>query len=59
MKRMLAGWFARRYFLSRKSHAVINVIAGVSVVSIAVPVAAMIILLSVFNGFEQLVRSIN
>ena len=59
MKRMLAGWFARRYFLSRKSHAVINVIAGVSVVSIAVPVAAMIILLSVFNGFEQLVRSMN
>ena len=59
MKRMLAGWFARRYFLSRKSHAVINVIAGVSVVSIAVPVAAMIILLSVFNGFAALVRSMN
>lgn len=56
---MLAGWFARRYFLSRKSHSVINVIAGVSVVSVAVPVAAMIILLSVFNGFASLIRSMN
>ena len=56
---MLAGWFARRYFFSKKSHSVINLIAGVSVVSVAVPVAAMIVLLSVFNGFEQLVRSMN
>lgn len=56
---MLAGLFARRYFFSKKSHSVINLIAGVSVVSIAVPVAAMIILLSVFNGFEKLVRSMN
>ena len=44
---MLAGWFARRYFFSKKSHSVINLIAGVSVVSVAVPVAAMIVLLSV------------
>lgn len=56
---MLAGRFARRYFFSKKSHAVINLIAGVSVVSLAVPVAAMIVLLSVFNGFEQLVRTMN
>ena len=56
---MLAGWFALRYFFSKKSHSVINLIAGVSVVSVAVPVAAMIVLLSVFNGFEQLVRSMN
>lgn len=56
---MLADRFARRYFLSRKSHAVINLIAGVSVVSVAVPVAAMIVLLSVFNGFESLVKSLD
>ena len=30
---MLAGWFARRYFFSKKSHSVINLIAGVSVVA--------------------------
>ena len=47
---MLAGWFARRYFFSKKSHSVINLIAGVSVVSVAVPVAAMIVLLSVIVG---------
>lgn len=48
--------FARRYLLSRKSHSVINIIAAVSIVAVAVPVAAMVILLSVFNGFERLVR---
>lgn len=35
----------------------INIIAVVSIVSVAVPVAAMVILLSVFNGFESLVRT--
>lgn len=34
-----------------------NLISGLSVVAVAVPVAAMVILLSVFNGFETLVRS--
>lgn len=48
--------FARRYLISRKSHSVINIIAGVSLLAVAVPVAAMIVLLSVFNGFETLVR---
>lgn len=54
---MLSGLFARRYLFSRKSHSVINMIAGLSVAAVAMPVAAMIILLSVFNGFEGLVRS--
>ena len=47
--------FARRYLFSAKSHSVINVISGVSVVAVGVPVAAMIILMSVFNGFADLV----
>lgn len=54
---MLAALFARRYLFSRKSHAVINRIAGLSVAAVAMPVAAMIILLSVFNGFEGLIRT--
>lgn len=49
-------FFARRYLLSSKSHSVVNIIATVSVISVAVPVAAMVILLSVFNGFESLVK---
>ena len=56
---MLAAFFARRYLFSRKSHSVINIIACVSTLSVAVPVAAMIVLLSVFNGFESLVRSMS
>lgn len=54
---MLSLLFARRYLFSKKSHSVINIIAGVSLLSVAIPVAAMIILLSVFNGFESLVKS--
>lgn len=53
---MLASLFARRYLFSPKSRSVINLIATLSVVAVAVPIAAMIILLSVFNGFEGLIR---
>lgn len=53
---MLSFFFARRYFFSSASRSVINLISGLSVVAVAVPVAAMIVLLSVFNGFETLVR---
>ena len=53
---MLSWLFARRYLFSRKSHSVVNIIACVSTLAVAMPVAAMIILLSVFNGFESLVR---
>ncbi|MDL2320284.1 ABC transporter permease [Alistipes sp. OttesenSCG-928-B03] len=48
--------FARRYLVSPKSHSVINIISWVSAVAIGIPVAAMVILLSVFNGFEGLVQ---
>ncbi len=53
---MLVSLFARRYLFSRNSRSVINIIAGVSLVAVSVPVAAMVILLSVVNGFEGLVR---
>ncbi len=52
---MLHHFFARRYLFSPKSRSVINLISGLSVVAVAMPVAAMIILLAVFNGFESLV----
>ena len=50
--------FAIKYLTSRKSHSVINIIATVSMLAVVVPVAAMVILLSVFNGFESLVRDL-
>lgn len=54
---MLASLFARRYLFSPKSRSVINLIAALSVVAVAVPVAAMVILLSVVNGFDGLIRA--
>lgn len=57
MTAVLAWFFARRYLFSPDSRSVVNLISGVSVVAVAMPVAAMIVLLSVFNGFERLVRS--
>lgn len=44
--------FARRYMFSPKSHSVINIIASVSVVAVAVPTAAMVILLAMFGGLS-------
>ena len=55
MKR-LSLLFARRYLFSPKSHSVINIISKVSAFAIGIPVAAMVILLSVFNGFDGLIR---
>ncbi|HTN39297.1 MAG TPA: FtsX-like permease family protein [Arachidicoccus sp.] len=49
--------FAWRYFKSKKSTNAINIISWISVVAIAVGTAALIIVLSVFNGFEGLVKS--
>ncbi len=53
---LLSLWIARRYLISPKSHSVINLISIVSAFTVAIPVAAMIVLLSVFNGFDGLIR---
>lgn len=50
-------FFARHYLFLKKSHSVINIVSGVSAFSVAIPVMAMVILLSVFNGFEGLIKS--
>ncbi len=49
---------ARRYLLSAKSHSVVNIIAWVSLVSLLLPVAAVVVLLSIFNGFGAMVGSV-
>lgn len=49
---------ATRYLFSKKSHSAINIISAISVGGVAVVTAAMIIVLSVFNGFEGLVISL-
>jgi lipoprotein-releasing system permease protein len=50
--------FAWRYFKSKKTTNAINIIAWISVVAIMVGTASLIVLLSVFNGFEGLVQSL-
>jgi lipoprotein-releasing system permease protein len=50
--------FAWRYFKAKKSTNAINIIAWVSMIAIILITAAFIILLSVFNGFEGLVKSL-
>lgn len=50
--------FAWRYFRSKKSANAINIIAWISVLAIAVGAAALIIVLSVFNGFQDLVKNL-
>ncbi|WP_297262648.1 FtsX-like permease family protein [uncultured Prevotella sp.] len=50
-------FIARRYVFSKKSTNAINVISAISVVGVAVGTMALVIVLSVFNGFHDLVAS--
>ena len=50
-------YIARRYVFSKKSTNAINVISAISVVGVAVATMALVIVLSVFNGFHDLVAS--
>ena len=50
-------FIARRYLFSKKSTHAINVISGISVIGVAVATMALVVTLSVFNGFHDLVAS--
>ncbi len=50
--------FAWRYFKAKKTTNAINIISWISMVAIMVGTAALILVLSVFNGFEGLVKSL-
>ncbi len=49
---------ARRYFLSKKKRNIISIISNISMVGVAVGTMSLIIVLSVFNGLEDLVRTL-
>ncbi|MBQ3857301.1 MULTISPECIES: FtsX-like permease family protein [Segatella] len=51
-------FIARRYLFSKKSTHAINIISAISVVGVAVATMALVIVLSVFNGFHDLVASL-
>ncbi|MBQ8064578.1 MAG: ABC transporter permease [Prevotella sp.] len=50
-------YIARRYLFSKKSTHAINVISGISVIGVATATMALVVTLSVFNGFHDLVAS--
>ncbi|WP_278679267.1 FtsX-like permease family protein [Leyella stercorea] len=58
MKRNFSFYVARRYMFSKKSVGAINVISFISVAGVAVGTMALVIVLSVFNGFHDLVASL-
>lgn len=51
-------YIARRYLFSKKSTHVINIISSISVIGVAVATMALVVTLSVFNGFQDLVASL-
>lgn len=55
---MFPYFIAKRYLFSKKSHHAINIISGVAVCGIAIATAALICILSVFNGFQDMVAGL-
>jgi len=54
----LSSFIARRYLFSKNNKNAINIISGISVAGFAVGSFALVVVLSVFNGFEELVISL-
>ncbi len=48
---------ARRYLFSKKSHNAINIISAISATGVAIGAMALVVVLSVFNGFEGLITN--
>ncbi len=54
----LSFYIARRYLLGKKSQNAINIISGISILGVTVGTMALVIVLSVFNGFDSVVKSL-
>lgn len=52
----LSLYIAKRYLFAKKSHNVINIISAISATGMAIGTAALIIILSVYNGFDNIIR---
>ncbi len=51
-------YIAKRYLFSKKSTNAINIITSISVFGLAIGTAALVLVLSVFNGFEDLISGL-
>ncbi len=58
MKGSYTLMIAWRYILGKKSFQAINIITGISTIGIAIGAAALLLILSVFNGFEDLLKGL-
>ena len=54
----LPFYISKRYLFSKKSQNVINIISGISVAGVVTGTMALIVILSVFNGFDDLIKSL-
>ncbi|WP_071387083.1 ABC transporter permease [Roseivirga seohaensis] len=54
----LSSFIAKRYFASKKKKNFIQVLSWISVIGVAIGTAALIVVLSVFNGLQDFVRSV-
>jgi len=52
-------FIANRYLLAKKSHNLINIITWISIIGISVASFALIVVLSAFNGLEQVIGTLN
>ena len=50
-------YIARRYIFSRKKHNAINIISLISVCGLAFATMAMVITMSIFNGFHDVIEA--
>ncbi|MGY8988757.1 MAG: ABC transporter permease, partial [Flavobacteriales bacterium] len=48
-------FIAKRYLFTSKSKNVVNIISYISLFGVSIGTAALIVVLSVFNGFEHLI----
>lgn len=54
----LPFFIARRYLFSKKKHSSINIMSLISMVGVAIGAMALVVVLSVYNGFDSYVRSL-
>jgi lipoprotein-releasing system permease protein len=50
-------YIARRYLLSKNSKNVVNIISGVALLGVVVGTTALVVVISIFNGFDDLIKS--
>jgi len=55
---MFVPFVVKKYFFSKKIRNIINLISGISILSVTIGTASLIIILSVFNGIDSLVQNL-